>query len=197
MENTFTIVDGVLIKVETIVNGNVILPPHITSIKEFAFSSCKELISITLSNNIVKIGEYAFHCCKNLKSIIFSDNITIIEEGVCHNCPSLLSITLPNNIREIKKNAFCGCYSLISMGIPHTIQTISKGAFFLSPDVIYKLPIVSNIFIVWALKSMRNRNNLKFTSIKNCHNLLACITVFAQEPKRKINPKCFEYFKCF
>ena len=189
MENTFIIDNGKLTKAKIIVNGNIILPPHITSIDPFAFSNCKKLLTIVLSPNIVEINEWAFNGCVNLKSIIFSDKITIIKEGVFCDCKSLRFITLPNNIKEIHSFAFYGCYSLNSIIIPYTVRLIGNSAFYIYTNV--KIKHQSNFFITWSLKVMRNRTNWKITSIGNCHNLLRLITDFTHDPKRTINYECF------
>ena len=48
---------------------NLIIPSSVTSIRDYAFSGCSSLISVTIPSNVVSIGSSAFQGCTNLKDI--------------------------------------------------------------------------------------------------------------------------------
>lgn len=50
-----------------------------TSIAQYVFYGCDELILVVISNSVVSIGEYAFSNCKKLKNITFSKDSIIMH----------------------------------------------------------------------------------------------------------------------
>ena len=48
-----------------------VLPPHVKCIGQFAFTACKELKTITLNKELQLIGGGAFHACDKLTKIIY------------------------------------------------------------------------------------------------------------------------------
>ena len=49
----------------------IVLPNHITSIEELAFSGCTSLETITLPASLRKIGKNIFSDCNSLKTVQF------------------------------------------------------------------------------------------------------------------------------
>ena len=58
---------------------------------------------------IKKIADSAFSGCKTLKKIVLSDNISIIGKSAFGDCSELLTLVLSDNIEQIGENAFGGC----------------------------------------------------------------------------------------
>ncbi len=54
--------------------ASIIIPSNIVSIEEFAFSSCKNLSHVELSEGLYSIGNYAFSDCISLKEIHIPDS---------------------------------------------------------------------------------------------------------------------------
>lgn len=131
---------------------NVVINAGVTSIGNYAFDGCNNLISVTISNNIIEIGDKAFQdCtnltnitipdsvkdlgfgtfsgCRNLTSIIISEGITSIKNNLFKNCTSLTSIEIPSNVTSIGPGAFDNCYNLTNITIPDTVTEIDVKAF--------------------------------------------------------------------
>ena len=73
---------------------NIVVPKKykglpVTSLADYAFSWCDDVVSITLQDSVTSIGSYAFR-----------------------NCTSLVSIDIPSSLVTIGDNAFLSCESL-------------------------------------------------------------------------------------
>ena len=101
----------------------------ITSIGDWAFSSCTSLSSITIPNSVTNIDNGAFSSCTSLSSITISSSVTEICDWVFSGCTSLSSITIPNSVTRIGEDAFDCCTSLSSITIPKSVTEIGYGAF--------------------------------------------------------------------
>ena len=102
----------------------------VTSIGEYAFSGCSDLISIILPESITNIGECAFSQCGGLTSIDIPESVTNIGEAAFFGCRSLTSIRIPASVTRINVHMFGECRSLTRIDIPESVTNIGEGAFF-------------------------------------------------------------------
>ncbi|HBJ97995.1 MAG TPA: hypothetical protein DDY82_02870, partial [Clostridiales bacterium] len=115
--------NGTELIISDIYNGKAV-----THIKEYGFSSCSGLTSITIPDSVTSIGEGAFSGCSSLTNIIIPDSVTSIGGGAFSGCTSLTSVTIPDGITSIKNDTFSGCTSLTNIIIPDSITSIGGGA---------------------------------------------------------------------
>lgn len=108
---------------------HVIIENGITSISEWAFMSCKELVDVSIPVSVTTLGESLFYYCKKLSSVIIPGSIRTIPDGAFTFCDSLVEISIPNGITEIGNNAFQCCYSLENIKFPKTVTRIGDTAF--------------------------------------------------------------------
>ena len=106
-----------------------IIRPGVTSIGDWAFSSCSKLNSITIPDSVVSIGLYAFSDCESLSSIKIPASVKTIGFFAFADCTSLTSITIPNGVTTIDNGTFSSCTSLTSIAIPNSVKKIGDWAF--------------------------------------------------------------------
>ena len=83
---------------------------RVTSIGNYAFSSCHSLTSITIPDSVVSIGEMAFCNCSNLENVVMpndsNSSLKLIGADAFYQCPKLKSITIPSGVTSIGRCAF-------------------------------------------------------------------------------------------
>lgn len=100
---------------------NLSIPTDVKYIGENAFYHCsQELESVKIPANVTEIRDYAFSDCFNLKTVTFAPNskCKIIGDYAFTNCLKLTEINLPNSITQIGIQAFEGCTELTSLTVP-------------------------------------------------------------------------------
>lgn len=105
------------------------LPNSITTIREYAFRDCRDLITLTLPDSITTIEQYAFLYCTELISVDLSNQITIIDRFAFANCNALTAIDIPETVQIIDGYAFTNCTSLETVSIPSSVTNIGVRAF--------------------------------------------------------------------
>lgn len=78
------------IKRVTIGNG-------VTSIEDYSFYGCSNLLQITIPNGITFIGDYAFYNCQHLTQVAIPYSVTTIGHCAFDYCKSLTAITVDAN----------------------------------------------------------------------------------------------------
>lgn len=85
-----------------------------TVIRNGAFSGCKQLKELNLSDNIIFVGDEAFSGCTSLSSLKTGSKCCLIGNNAFNGCTSLTSITLNDGLRYIGSGAFKDCTSLVN-----------------------------------------------------------------------------------
>lgn len=84
----------------------------VTSIGDYAFSSCTKLSEVQLPNTITSIMSYAFRNCESIKSVQLPNSVLSIGIGAFQGCKLLTEFTIPVSITTIGYHAFADCTSL-------------------------------------------------------------------------------------
>ena len=84
---------------------DLVIPENITTIKAYAFQSCKSITSVTIHDNVTSIGASTFYGCNGLTSVSIGSGVTSIESRAFY-CNNLTSVTLGNS-NPITIDAYC------------------------------------------------------------------------------------------
>lgn len=125
----------------------------VTSIGDFAFTSCLYLMKVTIPNSVTNIGFRAFCNCKSLKNINIPDSVTSIGQEALYETAWLKNrreenplvivnnllidgrtctgdVEVPDDVISIIGGAFYGCEGLTGITIPDTVTNIGDEAFY-------------------------------------------------------------------
>lgn len=105
------------------------MPNSVTSIGEYAFSGCSNLVSIEIPNSVTLIGECAFADCLGFTSIEIPHSVTEIGSGAFYGCIGLTSVIIGNGVTLIDDEVFRECVELTSVIIGSGVTSIGSYTF--------------------------------------------------------------------
>lgn len=100
-----------------------VFPEFVESIADGAFSGCKKLKSVVLSDKVTRIPNGTFANCINLESISWGAGLRSIWGKAFENCTALKSIVFSDSIEDVSSSAFRGCVNISSI-------TFARGKYF-------------------------------------------------------------------
>ena len=119
--------------------------PALTKIGKFAFASILSNTTSTVDNSFImpasvtSVGDYAFSGCSDLIAFTFESNPEgdkdlELGKGILSSCIALNSVTFNRSVKAIPEETFKGCISLLKtndLTLPEELQTIGDYAFAL------------------------------------------------------------------
>ncbi|MDE7108077.1 MAG: leucine-rich repeat protein, partial [Clostridiales bacterium] len=136
------VIDGVADKN---VSGALTVPSIVTSIRTEAFSGCRNITSVIISDSVTEIGQGAFNGCVGLKSVTLPSGLTRIQSHAFYGCTALEQIWLPDTLTEVESFAFYGCTALNNINLGN-VTKIWKEAFEHCSSLTYvQIPAVVEI----------------------------------------------------
>ena len=110
--------------------GDLVIPDGVTSIRGHAFHNCHSLTSVTIPDSVTSIGDSAFRYCIGLTSITIPGSVTSICDNAFFDCGGLTSVTIPDGVTSIGDGVFSFCIELTSVTIPDSVTSIGDNAFY-------------------------------------------------------------------
>ena len=78
--------------------------------------------------DVTSIGDFAFAECENLVSVQIPSSVRVLEEGAFIGCENLISVNIPEGVTEIRNSCFFGT-GLTEITIPKSVKSIDNRAF--------------------------------------------------------------------
>lgn len=101
----------------------------VTSIGDYAFSSCYDITSVIIPEGVTSIGNNVFQDCWNITSVVIPESVSSIGDCAFAGCFALASITIPESVTTIGYMTFSDCDSFTSITIPDSVTSIGDSAF--------------------------------------------------------------------
>ena len=127
VKGDYSKLDTVFIPSKVKIDGSVYT---VTGIANNAFSNCKNLTYVKVSEGVTNMGIATFSYCENLESVVLGEGIEKISSSLFNGCANLSDINIPASVTEIDGSAFEGCASLASIDIPANVTNIVEYAFY-------------------------------------------------------------------
>ena len=108
---------------------SVIIPNSVTNLGIGVFSGCSDIKTAVIGNGVTNISELTFSGCSGMVDVVIPDSVTAIGGQSFYDCGSLTKITIPDNVTSIDDSAFSGCSGLTSVTIPDSVTIIGSSAF--------------------------------------------------------------------
>ena len=121
----------------------VIVNSGVTSIGDYAFYDCINLVNVTLPDGLKTIGSYTFYDCDGLVSITLPSTVTSLGNSSFYGCDKLKSISLSDNLNSIGEYALAYCSSLTKISLPESLTTI--GIFAFSDSYLSEIVLPNNL----------------------------------------------------
>ena len=99
------------------------LPSGLTSIGDYAFAECTNLLQVNLGS-VQTIGDGAFYGCESLSSISFPSSVTSIGAKAFYRCYALKTVTIPANVTDLGSAAFGYCEGLVRAIVNSPIDSL-------------------------------------------------------------------------
>ena len=126
---------GVLVKADerdVDKNGNYTVPENVIRIREYAFSDCKNVTTVTLGSNVKTINPHAFFDC-GVRYINLA-RVEYIGENAFDFCNNLTEITLSSELKHVGRSAFYNCMSLKKFITPTGVINLQGCKFAFRSD---------------------------------------------------------------
>ena len=105
----------------------IIIDEGVTSISDYAFYYCSNLIEVIIQEGVTSVGDRAFADCSKLEKIILPASVKSIGTYAFGYCDNLESIEILGNLDKIESRAFGGCPKLKEIKIHGTLTKICGG----------------------------------------------------------------------
>lgn len=109
----------------------VVIENGVTSIGNYAFYGCRNLIDINIPYGVSSIGEYAFGS-SGIKDVVLPQSVTSIGSRAFY-ASGLEDITIPDSVTRIENYTFEYCRSLKNVRLPDGITSVGSSAFYEAP----------------------------------------------------------------
>lgn len=162
------IVNGELLEIESIdlVDGKLIIPEGVTTVKSNAIHGMVNIISIYFPKSLKIIEPLAFYHQVMLEKVFFQEGLEVIKESTFAECHYLEEVKFPENLKEIEKFAFKNCRCLKEISLKEGLKKIGNSAF-INCESLEKIEIPDSVEVLQGFAFRGCKNLVKITFPKN------------------------------
>ena len=170
INTNYSEVDGVLfnknqtslIKYPGGMQGSYTVPNTVTSIGDYAFLGCGELISITIPNSVISLGSSTFNNCTALTSILIGNGLITNGYDSFRGCPELLEFNVQSDNQNFssldgvlfdKNQSTLLQYPPKKQGsyiIPNTVTSIGDSSAFFGSIGLTSITFPISLTYIWC-----------------------------------------------
>ncbi len=132
----FQIVDGILFEI----GGSSSTSGSSSTKKIVCYPAGKTETSYTFPEKTTHIAWGAFSGCKYLKEVTISEGVSVIDTSAFEDCTALTTVNLAKSVTILENNAFCGCTSLTTINGMTNVADIGSNALSRTAITELKLP---------------------------------------------------------
>lgn len=131
----------------------VVIPPSVKLLGEYAFADCKVLARAELESEVEEVPTALFKGCRNLAEVSLPaairtigekafygtaltvldlsgmENLDTIADWAFADCAALTELYLPRSLRYLGRGALSGCESLSAFNLPENVGTVEDYLF--------------------------------------------------------------------
>ena len=85
---------------------DLVIPPGVTSISNYAFCGNKALKSVTIGNDVTNIGKCSFEACYGITTVTIGEGVTQIGNEAFRACRKLENIIIADSVENIGFSVF-------------------------------------------------------------------------------------------
>ncbi|EAY21278.1 surface antigen BspA-like [Trichomonas vaginalis G3] len=110
-----------------------VIPESVTVLGEYSFYM-NEITSITLHNSVTTLKDYCFYFCSNLITLTIPESVKYIGEGAFTSCTSLINVTFLGQVDQLGLYICSDCRALELIIFPNS-PTIFDAFYLISSDI--------------------------------------------------------------
>jgi hypothetical protein len=167
---------------------SIIIKEGVTTIGNYAFTDCLNVVSVSIPLSVVRIGENAFSGCEKITSIIIPDNVSTIGDYAFGGCKGLLNVTLGKSVESIGRYAFNGCDNIRSGASTDPVKEGKRGnlSWILKDGILsisgngampdyepYRYPWIRHIFEISSILINNGVTHIGNSAFYGCQNAVS------------------------
>lgn len=143
----------------------------LSAIGSNSFAKCSSLVDFELPTTIQSIGSYAFFECSSLAIDVIIPNVTKIESATFDGCSKITNVQLSNQCEAIASFAFAET-SISEITLPTTLKELGYGAF--RGTLLKTLTIPSSVTTCSGSELVKNCSELESIYVNASVTSFAC-----------------------
>lgn len=167
-----------------------------------SFSGCSNLRALIVPPCVTTLREYFVSSCTNLNNIVIPNTVESIEQMAFNSCYGLDYITLPNSITSLGSEIFRYAFNMLRLKLPNFLtyihpKALAGGSYYVE-EVIFPDTITNEDFkpYVYGMRSVKNvKWSTPVTDLSGCFSGTAIEELDIPEGVTNINSIVYNCYR--